>query len=666
MCPVIRPLVSLALLALLFPACDPKERPYRPGAVAQISLSSAGQALHAGDTLLLYPRAQPDEVMGRVALTNPGSAPLEIQGVTLVTDPPGVAQVVLAGGDANPTLAPRGEETLEIVILGADASQGPLVGGRLEIRHSETLANGELTALDVGPRLSGMRLDWSPSVLAFGLVQAEGVGTRTLTLMNTGDVDVEVSRFAVEGDVGFTLDGGVRAQIFDAALVIPAGTTRPVDVHFAPESPSPSQATLLLYGTSPAADPVAAVPLQGNASGPCVSVTPHTVDFGSKLVGSLATMEVTVRSCGTEALVLSAVSLDDPTGRFALELPSDFAGAMLAPNESLVFPVTYLSAEESPLDPATGERVWDTATLVMETNTFTPAVEVPVRGLAVTWACATPVLMVSEGEEVVPQTALHLVGSQSQGFLPITQYGWEVSQPQGSTGVFLPSPHVADPTFVANVAGAYTFRLHVVDSSGAPGCFVAERQVLVIPDEAIHVELLWETSGDVNGYDAGPEAGTDVDLHFLHPFAQGEDFDGDGVVDGWFDKPFDTAWDNMHPNWGSQDPAIDDNPGLDLDDTDGSGPENLNLNIPEDGLTYTVGVHYWEDYGYGPSRVTVRVYIHRELMWEKTGVELVHGDMWCAAYIDWPSGQVRDCEGEGEGLDIMPNVFPSDYFGYDF
>ena len=40
---------------------------------------------------------------------------------------------------------------------------------------------------------------------------------------------------------------------------------------------------------------------------------------------------------------------------------------------------------------------------------------------------------------------------------------------------------------------------------------------------------------------------------------------------------FDCFWFNAHPNWGSFDPSVDDDPGLDRDDTDGAGPENLFL-----------------------------------------------------------------------------------------
>ncbi len=255
--------------------------------------------------------------------------------------------------------------------------------------------------------------------------------------------------------------------------------------------------------------------------------------------------------------------------------------------------------------------------------------------------CTVATIECAEGTEVIPQTTLHFFGDEScspQG--GAAKWEWKVTQPAGSQSVFVPSASFPNPTFEANVAGIYTFSLNVWDEQGAPSSFPAGYVVTVIPDEAIHVELLWHTPEDMDESDTGPEAGSDLDLHFLHPWASGPDVDGDGKPDGWFDIPFDAFWFNAHPNWGSYDPAINDDPGLDRDDTEGAGPENINLDIPEH-VTYRVGVHYWNDHGYGPSYVTVRVYIYGQLVFEEAGVKLVDADMWEVCTIEWPSGQVH-------------------------
>jgi hypothetical protein len=258
-----------------------------------------------------------------------------------------------------------------------------------------------------------------------------------------------------------------------------------------------------------------------------------------------------------------------------------------------------------------------------------------------------------------------MFGSQSFAATgSISKYEWSVVAPPGSVSVFLPSAAAPDPTFEVNVAGTYIFRLKVWDEENTESCLEAEYQVLVIPDEAIHVELLWVTPNDPDETDTGPEAGSDLDLHFTHQFAVGSvDVDGDGENEPWFHSFYDCFWFNTFPNWGSFNPTVDDDPGLDRDDTDGGGPENMNLNVPENGLTYKVGVHYWHDHGMGLANATVRVYIHSVLVFQVEGVTLVNNDMWEVATVAWPSGQVSPITGNGGGLKIIPDypnpIFPN-------
>jgi hypothetical protein len=54
-------------------------------------------------------------------------------------------------------------------------------------------------------------------------------------------------------------------------------------------------------------------------------------------------------------------------------------------------------------------------------------------------------------------------------------------------------------------------------------------------------------------------------------------------------------------------PLDEDDPRLDLDDVEGGGPENINIRTPRNG-TYRLGVHYWDDDGFGPSTVSLRVF----------------------------------------------------------
>ena len=274
---------------------------------------------------------------------------------------------------------------------------------------------------------------------------------------------------------------------------------------------------------------------------------------------------------------------------------------------------------------------------------------------------ATPFTIVQEGLEVTPQTTLHLDGAEALAGTNWSQVKWYVEQPMGSTALFLPSSAFPAPVLEVNVAGSYHLELHAVDETGENTWIAWSGTVEVVPDQAIHVELLWTTPADPDESDEGPGAGSDLDLHFQQDaFAQGPDIDQDGEPDGWFDQPFDCFWFNPHPNWGSANPNVDDDPGLDRDDTDGAGPENLNLNMPEDGL-YRVGVHYWNDHAYGNAFATVRIYLFGNLTYEAQDVELAHRDFWDVAYIDGLTGEVIPILNDNGDATITENYIPTDF-----
>jgi hypothetical protein len=145
---------------------------------------------------------------------------------------------------------------------------------------------------------------------------------------------------------------------------------------------------------------------------------------------------------------------------------------------------------------------------------------------------------------------------------------------------------------------------------------------------------VWDTPTDPNQLDA---SGSDVDLHLLHE------------VGSWNERPYDCFWQNLNPDWASgrtgacisdQTPGCHDDPSLDIDDVDGSGPENINLDNPEPDHTYFVGVHYFSDHGYGRSFVTVRIFIGGVLEREFLRQRLDDQAFWQVGDIAWPAGTV--------------------------
>ena len=409
----------------------------------------------------------------------------------------------------------------------------------------------------------------------------------------------------------------------------------------------------------------------------CIEVNPPEVNFGGKKCGEEAPQEVRIRSCNETPLEIYGIRVKEGSSPDFGVVLTNYNGEELLDHEPteedpVVIPngsevsiiVTFIPHDFNELDD-NSNVILDEGDLVITTNSSQTNKEIHLSGASFCMECATAVIKCAEGDEVVPQTVLHLSGDESYpGCFEIEKWEWSVEQPVGSQSVFVPSHTVPNPTFEANVAGSYLFVLDVWDGGGVRSCIPAAYEVLVIPCEAIHIELLWNTPEDTDESDTGPEVGSDLDLHFLHPWASGPDLDLDGEPDGWFDNLFDCFWHRPHPNWGSYDPAINDDPGLDRDDTDGAGPENVNLDIPEENVTYRVGVHYFNDHGYGPSYATVRVYIYAYLVFEAPEVMLVDKDMWEVCTVDWPSGKVLPVVADDGSNKITPQ-YENPYFFQD-
>ncbi len=211
-------------------------------------------------------------------------------------------------------------------------------------------------------------------------------------------------------------------------------------------------------------------------------------------------------------------------------------------------------------------------------------------------------------------------------------------------------PHVPDPVrigegitfdFTANFVGEYEI---VAEVMGGDGVLVRlSNHLLIIAGAGLHVELSWHTPGDDNETDTSDQfdifsAGSDVDLHFLHEEARGV----------FFGPLLDCHFANPNPEWYITGPV--DNPRLDRDDTDSFGPEILRLDVYEPGKTYTVGVHYYDDWDYGSAWAAVRIFVDGVLADEWANVELQRDDMWTShRIVDGVAAR------QGTVPDITPN-----------
>ncbi len=119
----------------------------------------------------------------------------------------------------------------------------------------------------------------------------------------------------------------------------------------------------------------------------------------------------------------------------------------------------------------------------------------------------------------------------------------------------LPLPISATEIFTPYIVGTYTIQVSAVDASGS--IVTCTFTVTALP-HGLRVQLTWDGAGD-------------VDLH-LH----------DGTTSSpWFTS-HDCYYSDLTPAWGAS---------LDFDNTTSDGPENISLNTPAIGMTYTVAVH---------------------------------------------------------------------------
>jgi hypothetical protein len=208
---------------------------------------------------------------------------------------------------------------------------------------------------------------------------------------------------------------------------------------------------------------------------------------------------------------------------------------------------------------------------------------------------------------------------------PLT-YKWVVTQaPMGSAS--LPNPANTNSTsFFVDLAGTYLLTLSVTDThANTVSC---QTQITSVPPQDLHVELVWD------------KAYGDADLHMITANL--------GPAGYWFTVEPDCFFGNTGGAWPPNGP--DGNASLDIDDTDGFGPENINiLQNPASG-TYAIGVEYFCQHsvqqmnkppinqGSGPAVATVKIYCggaliatYGNITLDKTG-RFVH-----VANVSWPA-----------------------------
>jgi hypothetical protein len=178
---------------------------------------------------------------------------------------------------------------------------------------------------------------------------------------------------------------------------------------------------------------------------------------------------------------------------------------------------------------------------------------------------------------------------------------WSVERVPTTSG--RPQPRPTDrplTSYTPDVAGEYGLRLRVVDSAGASDeCTTVVRAV---PQEGLRVELVWDPPGRTCPREPGSACDrSDVDLHLQRDPGTSTRWRSDDEC-YYFNCNIAAG---RRLSWGA--PGTADDPRLDIDDVDGHGPENINIDRPS-ARAYRIAVHHFDAHGAGPQAATVLVY----------------------------------------------------------
>lgn len=177
-----------------------------------------------------------------------------------------------------------------------------------------------------------------PSAIDFGSqVTGTASGVRTVTVTNTGSAQLAVSGVAVgAGPFAVPADGCTGA-------VVAPGSSCTFGVSFAPSVVGPASASVSIADDATGSPQVVGLSGVGTApAAPVASISPATIDFGSRLVGTASGPQlVTVTSSGNASLAVSALGvIGVDAGRFTISQDS-CAGATLAPGRSCTFAIIF-------------------------------------------------------------------------------------------------------------------------------------------------------------------------------------------------------------------------------------------------------------------------------------------------------------------------------------
>lgn len=566
--------------------------------------------------------------------------------------------------------APEGEyvvESTEPVSFSVQytptAGQDPPAANLVFVSSDPRFTTDEPLTVPVDALGNSPRIDVTPNVVRFTRQAPGSRDTQEAVVRNFGSAPLVIYETpGYSGGEDFRVQeitGEFPRELLpydpEAASDDPESYELTVQVEYAPAGNGEDTGQLLVYSNDPSGQreeggeddrTLTIVDIQASFESPCISVDRTSRDFGQVPLGSQGTDVVQIQNCGEQTLEVSDIVIQENSAddEFALDLgglDQNGDGELdrtleIRPGEDEEFLIRYTPAQEG-ID--TG-RVFITSNdplqEVLELDLLARGSEgecpIADAGAYIRGVTATPRQTLS----AAPLQYIVLDGTES--FDPdgaVVEYEWSILESPDGASTNL-GPTQSDPTDVDQsrreyrllTAGEYRFQLEVRDNEGFFSCESAEVVVRAIPNERVLVELTWTNPEDPDETD---NQGSDVDLH-LTKMGPGQ----------WFTAPYDIYFRNPNNSGGGIGIWNPESPSLDIDDRDGGGPENIQMDDPSNCEWYAIGVHYYRQI-FGTAYVTIRVYIDAQLVYENINKPLSRtGQFWDVARIHWDSGRVYD------------------------
>lgn len=447
-----------------------------------------------------------------------------------------------------------------------------------------------------------------------------------ITISNPSGVELFLKeiKLSEDSDPAFSLPSDIPDMVL-------AGDKSILTVTFGPMVESEVSGTLLIFSDAANAEADTPIEIALTGSGkdlgqPDISIEPGECDYGDVGVGATAYCDLSLVNRGQLDLVIDQVGFEPGTSDI-FQPASVLPVPVYLPAQAGV--TVRMAATPDNTDSYAGSLFFDS------NDPDTPHAQVPMNctGAAVPTAVARVYsingqLVSGDPPQISPLDDVELTGedsSASSAGRTIVGYEWTmVSKPSEST-VLLTTPDAEKTSFMFNssghnvrgidVAGVFVVRLTVTDSEGLDSTNDARVTLSSVPGEDFHIQLAW----------AHDKA--DMDLHLIRnngmPFSQDDCY-------------YQNCKGANGLDWGSG----NFNPHLDVDDTDGYGPENINIAGPANG-NYKVAVHYYSPHSTTVvAPVNVKIFVRGGLRAEYSRQFTACNQFWEVANVEWPSSLV--------------------------